>query len=64
MVAATPPFMAKPNVFLTLTWKRTKSNDNSAVKEHLLFYNNSPDYKDFSITTNKNDFKVNLQRVF
>ena len=44
-----------------VTEKRVKSDDNSAVKEHLLFYNHTPDFEDFSIlATNNNDFKATL----
>ena len=39
--------------------KIVKSDEDSAIKEHLLFCNQSPDFEDFSIlTTNNNDFKV------
>ena len=49
----------------TLTWKRTKGDDGSTIKEHLLFYSHSPDFEDFSIlTTNNNNFKVTLWIVF
>ena len=42
-----------------LTGKRIKGDDDSAIKEHLLFCNYTPE--DFSIyATNKNDFKVAL----
>ena len=45
----------------TLTGKRVKGDDDSAIKGHLLFCNHTPDFKDFSIlATNKNDFKVKL----
>ena len=44
---------------LVLTGNRVKGDDDSAIKEHLLFSNNAPDFEDFSIlTTNNNDFKV------
>ena len=44
-----------------LTEKRVKSDDDSAIKEHLLFYNHKPDFEDLSIlATNNNDFKVTL----
>ena len=44
-----------------LTGKRDKGDDDSAIKEHLLFSNHSPNFEDFSIlTTNNNDFKVTL----
>ena len=34
---------------LALTRKRVKGDDESDVKEYLLFCNHSPDFKDFSI---------------
>ena len=41
--------------------KRVKGDDDSAIKEHLLFCNHAPDFEDFSIlATNNNDFKVTL----
>ena len=44
-----------------LTVKRVKGDDDSAIKEHLLFCNHTPDFEDFSIlATNNNDFKVML----
>ena len=44
-----------------LTGKRVKGDDDSTIKEHLLFWNHRPDFKDFSIlATNNNDFKVML----
>ena len=44
-----------------LTGKRVKGDDDSAIKEHLLFCNHQPDFEDFSIlATNNNDFKVTL----
>ena len=44
-----------------LTGKKVKDYDDSAIKEHLLFYSLSPDFEDFSILfTNNNDFKVTL----
>ena len=44
-----------------LTAKRVKDDDNSIIKEHLLFGNHAPDFEDFSIfATNNNDFKVTL----
>ena len=46
---------------LALTWKRVKSDDASAMKEHLLFCDHLPDFENFSIlTTNNDDFKVTL----
>ena len=45
----------------TLTEKRVKGDDDSAIKKHLLFCNSAPDFEDFSIVrTNNNDFKVTL----
>ena len=45
----------------SLTAKRVKDDDDSAIKEHLLFCNHTPDLEDFSIlATNNNDFKVTL----
>ena len=44
-----------------LTGKRVKGDEDSAIKEHLLFCNHAPDLEDFSIlATNNNDFKVTL----
>ena len=44
-----------------LTGKRVKGDDDSTIKEHLLFCNHTPDFEDFSIlATNNNDFKVTL----
>ena len=44
-----------------LTGKRVKGDDDSAIKEQLLFCNHTPDFEDFSIlATNNNDFKVML----
>ena len=41
--------------------KRVKGDDDSVIKEHLLFCNHTPDFEDFSIlATNNNDFKVTL----
>ena len=46
---------------LALTWKRVKGNDDSTIKEHLLFCSHSSDFEDSSIlTTNNNDLKVTL----
>ena len=40
-----------------LTGKRVKGDDDSAIKEHLLFCNHKPDFEDFSIlATSNNDF--------
>ena len=45
----------------TLTEKRVKDGDDSAIKEHLLFCSHAPDFEDFSIlATKNNDFKVLL----
>ena len=45
----------------TLTGKRVKGDDDSAIKEHLLFCNHTPNFEDFSIlATNNNNFKVTL----
>ena len=42
-----------------LTGKGVKSDDDSAIKEHLLFCNHSPDFEDFStLTTNKTNLKL------
>ena len=44
-----------------LTGNRVKGDDDSAIKEHLLFCNHKPDFEDFSIlATNNDDFKVTL----
>ena len=44
-----------------LTGKRVKGDDDSAIKEHLLFCNHTHDFEDFSVlATNNNDFKVML----
>ena len=44
-----------------VTGKRVKGDEDSAVKEHLLFYNHTLDFEDFSIlATNNNDFKATL----
>ena len=44
-----------------LTGKRGKGDDDSAIKEHLLFCNHTPDFEDFSIlAANKSDFKRTL----
>ena len=40
-----------------LTEKRVKGDDDSTIKEHLLFCNHAPNFEDF-FTTNKNDFNV------
>ena len=41
-----------------LAGKGVKGDDNSAIKEHLLIWNHSPDFS--ILTTNNNDFKVTL----
>ena len=39
-----------------LTGKRVKGDDDSAIKEHLLFCNQTPDFEDFSmLAANNND---------
>ena len=44
-----------------VTGKRVKGDEDSTIKEHLLFYNHTPDFEDFSIlATNNNDFKTTL----
>ena len=44
-----------------LIGKRVKVDDDSTIKEHLLFCNRAPDFEDFSIlATKNNDFKVKL----
>ena len=48
-----------------LTGQRVKGDDDSAIKEHLLFCNHAPDFEGFSIpTTNNNHFKVTLMESF
>ena len=65
------PIMAKLSIILklmykhleisALTRKRVKGDDDSAIKEHLLFCNHTTDFENFSIlATNNNDFKVTL----
>ena len=47
----------------TLTGKRVKGDNDSAVKEHRLFCNHSSDFDDFSVlASNNNDFKVMLMQ--
>ena len=71
VVAAMLPIMAKLSVILKSecanTWEflhslgRVEGDDDSAIKDHLLFCNHTPDFEDFSIlATNNNDFKVTL----
>ena len=43
-----------------LIWKRVKGDDNSAIKEHLLFCNHTPEFEDVSILATNNDFKAML----
>ena len=52
----------KKNLTLKRTpGKRVKGDDDSAIKEQLLFCSHTPDFEDFSIlATNNNDFKVTL----
>ena len=41
-----------------LTGKEVKGDDDSAIKEYLLFCNHAPDFEDFSIlATNNNDLR-------
>lgn len=45
--------------------KKLKSNNNSAIKRKLLFYNHLSDFGDFSIfTTSNKGFKVSLMKNF
>ena len=48
--------------FSALTGKRVKADDDSAIKEHLSFYNHTFDSEVYSIlaTINNNNFKVTL----
>ena len=49
--------------FSTLTGKRVNGNDDSAIKEHLLFCNYAPDFEDFSVlATNNNDVNITLMK--
>ena len=44
-----------------LTGKGVKVDDDSVIKEYLLFCNHTPEFEDFSIlASNNNDFKVTL----
>ena len=46
-----------------LTWKKVEGDDDSVIKEHLLFCNHAPEFEDFLIlSTNSNDFKVTLMK--
>ena len=48
--------------FSAPTGKRVEGDDDSAIKEHLLFCNYAPDFEDFSIlATNNNDFNITLK---
>ena len=47
-----------------LTGKRVRGDDDSAIKERLLFCNHTPDFRYFSIlATNNNDVKVTLMEI-
>ena len=47
-----------------LTGKIVKGDDDSDIKEHLLFCNHEPNFEDFLIlATNNNDFKVTLMEI-
>ena len=44
-----------------LIGKRVKGYDDSAIKEHLILCNHTPDFEEFSLLAAKNnDFKVTL----
>ena len=44
---------------LALIGKRVKGDDDSAIKEHLWFFDRAPDFYNFSILpTNNNDFNA------
>ena len=46
-----------------VTWERVKDQDDSVIKEYLLFYDHLPDFEDFSRLANKkNVFKVTLMK--
>ena len=48
-----------------LTRKRVKADDDSVIKEYLLFRNHPPEFENFSILTiNKNEFEVTLMENF
>ena len=48
-----------------LNGKRVKGDDDSAIKEHFLFCNHTPDFENVSIlSTNNNDFKVTSMESF
>ena len=45
--------------------ERVNGDDDSAIKEHLLFCNHTPDFEDFSfLPTNNNEFKATLTESF
>ena len=45
----------------TLTEKRVKGDDDSAIKKHILFCDDAPDFEDFLIlATNNSNFRVTL----
>ena len=45
----------------TLTEKRFKGDNDSTIKKHILFCDDAPDFKDFSIlATNNSNFRVTL----
>ena len=47
-----------------LTGKRVKGDDDSAIKEHLLFCSHALDFEDFSVlATNINEFNVTLMET-
>ena len=53
--------MCKHLAIFPLTEKRVKGDDDSAIKEHLLFCNHTTDFEDFSVLAfNNNEFKVTL----
>ena len=45
---------------LKLTKKRVKGDDDSAIKEHLLFCDHAPDFEDFSVLTSNINDQVTL----
>ena len=45
------------------TGKRVKGDDDSAIKEHLLFCNHEPDFENFSVlATNNNGLRLTLMQ--
>ena len=57
--------MCEPLGISALTGKRVKSDDDSAIKVHLLFCNHTPDFDGFSIlVTNNKYFNVTLMDGF